>query len=237
MQWKILYSDPATAQENMDRDHRLLQEIAADGQPTIHFYEWIRPSVTYGYFINPSRYFSLDGLKKAGISLGHRPTGGGIVFHMADLAFSIIVPASCPAYSMNTLENYAFVNKRVAQAVVNLKKEITTTLLSKDQPSDIKCKNFCMANPTIYDVMVEGKKVGGAAQRKTREGFLHQGTLSLAMSDENLIKAILKEGNQVLEEMRRHSYPLLESPSNVQQLKHARNELQQLLISEFLRET
>ena len=36
-----------------------------------------------------------------------------------------------------------------------------------------------MAKPTPFDLVIEGKKVGGAAQRRTRKGLLHQGSLSV----------------------------------------------------------
>jgi lipoate-protein ligase A len=48
-----------------------------------------------------------------------------------------------------------------------------------------------MAKPTKYDVMWEGKKVGGGAQRRTKYGFLHQGTISLGRPDEEFLSGIL----------------------------------------------
>jgi lipoate-protein ligase A len=38
-----------------------------------------------------------------------------------------------------------------------------------------------------------GKKVVGAAQRKTRDGFLHQGTISLVQPEEEVIGAVVKD--------------------------------------------
>ena len=35
----------------------------------------------------------------------------------------------------------------------------------------------CFVNPTKYDIMLGGRKVGGGAQRRVREGILHQGSL------------------------------------------------------------
>ena len=37
--------------------------------------------------------------------------------------------------------------------------------------------NVCFANPVSADVMVNGQKVAGAAQRRTRSGLLHQGSI------------------------------------------------------------
>jgi lipoate-protein ligase A len=35
----------------------------------------------------------------------------------------------------------------------------------------------CFANPVHADVLVNGRKVAGAAQRRTRAGLLHQGSI------------------------------------------------------------
>jgi lipoate-protein ligase A len=37
--------------------------------------------------------------------------------------------------------------------------------------------NDCFANPVRADVLVDGRKVAGAAQRRTRAGLLHQGSI------------------------------------------------------------
>ena len=65
-----------------------------------------------------------------------------------------------------------------------------------------------MAKPTQYDLMVEGKKVGGAAQRRTKNGFLHQATIALALPPISLLQAVVKN-SAVIEAMQRGAYPLL----------------------------
>lgn len=232
MKWTVLHQGVDTAQNHMDMDQKLLKEISTLGHPLLRFYDWKGPCATYGYFIDPLHYLEPDGIKKIGLTLGRRPTGGGVVFHLTDLAFSVLVPAAHLAYSVNTLENYAFINTHVVRAVQGFTKKIAPTLLQKEsQPLDEASRNFCMAKPTIYDVMIEGKKIGGAAQRRTRDGFLHQGTISIAMPEEALLRTVLKTGTQVMEAMKEHSYVLADE----KQLKETRAELRRLLELEFLK--
>jgi lipoate-protein ligase A len=41
-------------------------------------------------------------------------------------------------------------------------------------------RHLCFANPVLADVMIDSRKIAGAAQRRTRAGLLHQGSIQLA---------------------------------------------------------
>ena len=47
-----------------------------------------------------------------------------------------------------------------------------------DGPQGRGCsRHLCFANPVSADVMIDGRKIAGAAQRRTRAGLLHQGSI------------------------------------------------------------
>ena len=68
-------------------------------------------------FYRSGRHLDLKALEASGLHLARRPTGGGIIFHLTDFAFSVLIPANHPSFSQNTLENYALVNRPVAFAI------------------------------------------------------------------------------------------------------------------------
>jgi len=41
-------------------------------------------------------------------------------------------------------------------------------------------RHLCFVNPVSADVMIDSRKIAGAAQRRTRAGLLHQGSIQLA---------------------------------------------------------
>ncbi len=96
-------------------------------------------------------------------------------------------------------------------------------------PWDSQCKHFCMAKPTKYDVMWEGRKVAGAAQRKTKKGFLHQGSIALVMPPPEYLEHILLPGTKVHEAMQAHTCPLLGKAASKEQMDDAKQRLRQLL--------
>lgn len=198
-----------SAEKIMRFDGNLLENLDPNGKPILHFYRWAKPSATYGYFISPEKHLDLKKAEEKGLALARRPTGGGIIFHIWDLAFSFLMPSGHPAFSENTLENYRFVNEAVLAAMKSLFPLNQAELIAEEGKSQgSECRNFCMAKPTQYDVVFEGLKVAGAAQRRRKQGYLHQGSISLAYPKVDLLKAVLLSEKEVLQAMKLTHSPL-----------------------------
>jgi lipoate-protein ligase A len=229
--WKIIDTGVQSAEENMHFDSELLGNADTFASPVLHFYDWQKDSATHGYFTDPAKLLNLEAAKKLSLNLARRPTGGGIVFHIWDLAFSVLVPSHCPEFSMNTMENYGFVNRAVLACIKEFLDGNPPLLLSPDDhsPWDSNCSHFCMAKPTQYDVMWEGRKVAGAAQRRTKKGFLHQGTIALILPPLEYLEQILLPNTQVKEAMQAHTCPLLGKSATSIELAEARKHLRLLL--------
>lgn len=223
---RVLDTGKASAEENMRLDAELLENL--ESESILHFYEWDKQSISYGYFVKPEQFLNLEKVKEQRIDLARRPTGGGVVFHLWDFAFSVLIPASSPNFSLNSLENYAYVNSAVLDAVQKFLGEKTTMeLIPQDAESwDAKCSSFCMAKPTKYDVVLSGRKIAGAAQRKTKRGFLHQGTIALVMPPEDILRSLLLPEGKVADAILAHTFPLIQ---NFSQIEHAKQELKALL--------
>jgi lipoate-protein ligase A len=235
MKWQIIDSGDLSPAAIMAKDADLLSQLTPLSSPILHLYEWDRPCLTYGYFTCPADYLHLDTLERYGIEAVRRPTGGGIIFHLTDLAFSLLIPVHHPKFSLNTLDNYAFINQHVAQIVAHfaVQQKQPELLIKELNCLNSACQGFCMAKPTQYDLMREGKKVGGAAQRRTKQGLLHHASLSLTFPPENLLREVLRNHAQVLPAMQENSDYLLSSQVTQKELKEARRAIKQLLMSEI----
>lgn len=231
MEWLVIDSGKQLPEDIMNKDKALLNQMGQNPRPLLHFYTWEGSCLTYGYFIDPSKHLHMHAIESNKIKIARRPTGGGIVFHMTDFAFSILLPTLHPRCSLNSLENYAFINAIVAEAVSPLgehkKGKLWCCENKKNQDP------FCMAGPTQYDIVVEGKKMGGAAQRRTKTGLLHQGSISLAFPPEELLRQVLKNKN-ISTTMRGNSYVFLEDNWTNEQLSHLRQGVKQNIIERFL---
>lgn len=236
MGWKILDTGIDAPEVIMQKDKDLLDTLHLEKDPILHLYEFAPRSATYGHFLKLEEFFDLNKVKEEKMHFAKRPTGGGVIFHLWDFAFSALIPATHLRFSHNTLENYATINNPVLAAVEEFLKKAGCELTPDDGAIlGPGCKSFCMAKPTKYDVMLEGKKVAGAAQRKTKGGFLHQGSISLILPSQKLLSSILLKDLTVVEGMMAFTYPLLGEGASEKELISGRKEIKEILTKNLTR--
>jgi lipoate-protein ligase A len=176
---------------NMAIDEALLEFVTA---PTLRVYGWDHPALSFGYF---GRFADVANEKR---DLVRRWTGGGIVFHGDDLTYALIIPAGAEAFA----ESSAVIYERVHSALVNaliqvghaaeLSSAAAVDLSRRSQakaedrpelPADdgataresADARDECFAKPVRADVLIGGRKIAGAAQRRSRRGLLQQGSI------------------------------------------------------------
>lgn len=171
-----IYHDevPRSAAMNMAIDEALLESAKA---PSIRFYRWDHPALSFGYF---GRFADVAGHN---CDLVRRWTGGGIVFHGDDLTYSIVIPSSDAAFSESSMSIYEKIHQALRDALfatgqTAVVAAIGDRVVHRASISGISDAGYnCFANPVRADVMVNGRKVAGAAQRRTRRGLLQQGSI------------------------------------------------------------
>ena len=156
----------------MSIDEALLETAR---MPTIRFYSWLSRALSFGYFGK----FSDVAIYAAERDLVRRWTGGGIVFHGADLTYSIVIPANDPVFDESSIAIYERIHRALAHALKGIGKhaELVGSARCADRTPQRGVPNNCFANPVRADVMMDGRKIAGAAQRRTRLGLLQQGSI------------------------------------------------------------
>lgn len=186
----IIETKKKSAHYIMQKDENLLNNLK--DEPILHFYEWETDSLTYGYFIDIEKYINIKKAEEKKLSYARRPTGGGIVFHLWDLAFSFLMPSKCDFFFENSLDNYKFVNNITLDAV---KEFLSDGFLLERETAEQKLSfaNFCMAKPTKYDLIYNNRKIAGASQRKKNKGYLHQASICLVPPDLTYLEDVIIE--------------------------------------------
>lgn len=174
-----IYHDerPHSAAMNMAIDEALLEFTAI---PIIRFYRWRSPALSFGYFGK----FSDVAVYAAERDLVRRWTGGGIVFHGEDLTYSIVIPPSDPVFAESSIVIYERIHRALAHALNQVGQRaivaggVDPGGIAFSKHAAVSASGYnCFANPVRADVLMDGRKIAGAAQRRTRRGLLQQGSI------------------------------------------------------------
>jgi lipoate-protein ligase A len=191
-----IYYDAAThsAVMNMSIDETLLETAVG---PTIRFYRWRSAALSFGYFGK----FSDVAIYATERDLVRRWTGGGIVFHGDDLTYSIVIPASDSVFGESSMMIYERIHRALCAALASSGQDAELASVAalcerrKSRKGDLQIAQRrtgdrrsletaicdrgynCFANPVRADVMMDGRKIAGAAQRRTGHGLLQQGSI------------------------------------------------------------
>jgi len=137
-------------------------------RPILRVYGWARPAVTFGYFERWEPVVAAF----PGREWVRRWTGGGIVPHGADWTYSLIVPRSDGFARVTAGESYRLIHELLGEAM--RAEGVQAGVTPQAAP---KVSQACFENPAQYDLLAAGQKIAGAAQRRSRFGMLHQGSV------------------------------------------------------------
>ncbi|RYD60949.1 MAG: hypothetical protein EOP84_36320 [Verrucomicrobiaceae bacterium] len=165
---RVLDPLPHSAALNMAIDEVLLLHASA---PLLRVYRWKSPAVSFGYFGKVAEIETAW----PGRELVRRWTGGGVVPHGEDFTYTLIVPRDSAFARETPLTSYAAIHERIARLLAEqfrMNAELAPMAAQK-------VSNACFENPAQHDVLIGAEKVAGAAQRRTQNGLLHQGSLQV----------------------------------------------------------
>lgn len=167
-EWFVLDSGPCEPAFNMALDEALLEAAPRLGRPVLRFYGWSAPAATFGYFQRYVEVARATGLRP----LLRRPTGGGLVSHAADWTYSLAISAAHPWHGLRAPASYRRMHEWLQAAFARLGLETELAPQSHHpRPGE------CFVGHELDDVLWQGRKVAGAAQRRTRTGLLIQGSV------------------------------------------------------------
>lgn len=167
MKCRLIDGGASDAYYNMGLDESILECVSAGrSPPTLRFYAWRPPAVSIGYFQGIREEVDLDSCFRDGVDVVRRLTGGGAVYHDAELTYSIIAPES--AMPEDILESYRHVCKGLIIGLAELK---------------VKAE-FASLN----DITSGGRKISGNAQTRRMGCVLQHGTIILSVDVERMFR-------------------------------------------------
>ncbi|MBM4005466.1 MAG: lipoate--protein ligase family protein [Planctomycetes bacterium] len=177
MEVRLIVDRPASGSWNMAVDHAMLVTAAETRSATLRFYEWIEPTVTLGYFQN---YLSGDAhATSRSCPRLRRATGGGAIVHDCELTYALTVPTSQARDSDISSHWYRVMHQGLIKALAEI--GLLADEVRESDPGR-PTSYLCFQRRSIGDVVFQGHKICGSAQRRRHGALLQHGSLLLRRS-------------------------------------------------------
>ncbi len=187
---------------NMAADELLFREaqMKTDNEAVIRLYGFDSQAVTVGICQKLKNDASLMDYFKENTDFTRRITGGGAVLHNDDLTYSIITHNTFHP-SFNRIDtSYQVIHSSIKNAARKIGKNI---YFHDKSDNNFMGTKECFINPVKNDLMYNGQKIAGAAQKRRRGYILHQGSI--------LLRPFLRNGETFLNLFQRMSDALIDS--------------------------
>ncbi len=162
-----------SAAHNMAIDEALIENFQEDDLPILRLYTWDKDAFSIGRFQDTH---DIENFTDFGVNFTRRVTGGGLLLHGFDLSYSLILPTRLLT-NKSVKESYEYICAFLLHFYAKLGFEAN---FAKDIMNEKFSKSaFCQVGYEPYDIIIEDKKVGGNAQRRTKNFIYQHGSIPL----------------------------------------------------------
>ena len=170
--FRLILTGKDSAKMNMAKDETLVKSYEENDLPILRLYTWEK-SFTIGVSQKFEEYAYLSDYKK---NYAKRITGGGVLFHGHDLSYSLILPVSYMK-GLSVKESYEKICTFILEFYNSL--GLKSIYAKDDKNITLSKSSFCQVGYEAYDILVNGKKIGGNAQRRTKKLIFQHGSIPI----------------------------------------------------------
>lgn len=176
----FFFEEHPSGAENMARDQALLDRAIAGEGPFLRVYGWARPTLSLGYFQNLEEVAEAGEAERLDVDVVRRFTGGGAILHHLEVTYAIALPASHPWAKLDVNDSYL----AITRPLLDLLRDhgVDAKFRGGDDPA-VKTAN-CFAGAACPDIVVQGRKLFGSAQRRREGAVLQHGSLLLNIDED-----------------------------------------------------
>jgi lipoate-protein ligase A len=187
--------EPATGLHNMEVDEAMLREAEHCKSLVLRVYRWANPTLSLGHFQRNDDVPTDAAWGR--IDRVTRKTGGGAIVHDRELTYSLVIPHTPHHDGQQSSEiPLAFGTKGPSEMVyraihAGLVSGLQQLGLNADLSEQCTCKAdgvtanqsfLCFERRSPVDIVIDGVKVVGSAQRRSQFGLLQHGSVLLRRS-------------------------------------------------------
>ena len=171
---RLLPFGSADGPTNMAADEAMLESASDRGVASLRFYTWTGPTITLGYFQLASAVQAVPGK----LPWVRRSTGGAAIVHHRELTYALALP---DLMEWRSNESWICRFHHLLRDVL-AEHGIESHLVICGEERKLG-EVLCFLHQTPGDLLIQGAKVAGSAQRKRKGALLQHGSILLARSE------------------------------------------------------
>ena len=177
--WRFIPDGFSSPFSNMATDEVLLEFYSAGKiKPTFRVYGWSPGGFSLGYFQNARDVLNIDKCQREDVPFVRRMTGGSVIYHKGDISYSLVCSRKDLGIKGSLLDSY----KIVSSFLIRFYRRLGLEVEFAGSKSRTAGEGFCSQAREIYDIVIEGRKIGGSAQRRRRDILFQHGSIPLQNS-------------------------------------------------------
>ena len=161
-------------------DEALLRHFdPAHSLPVLRLYGWEPPAFSLGRFQKGEEALDLERCRAAGVAVVRRITGGGMIYHAEELTYAVVcAPAQIPG-GRGVKESFRTLTRFLLHFYAGL--GLGASWARERHPAEGLGRRtpLCFAGREEYDILVDGRKIGGNAQRRLKDVIFQHGSIPL----------------------------------------------------------
>jgi lipoate-protein ligase A len=179
--WRLIDTGPLSGPENMAIDAALLDcFVPGESLPVLRLYGWEPPAFSYGRFQRVADIIDLEKCRENGIAVVRRITGGGVIYHAAELTYSL----ACPTDFVGNCRSVKDAFFHLTSFLLGFYRELgLDPVHAVDHFGGARQLGgrtpLCFAGIESCDILLAGKKIGGNAQRRLKNAIFQHGSIPL----------------------------------------------------------
>ncbi len=174
--WIFVITKNITPAMNMALDSVMWNIAKAKPDTAIlRFYTWKPSGVSLGANQKPENIVDVEFCKEINIPVVARITGGSAIFHDKEITYSFSA-TNDEEFFPGPMSSYEKICGALKSGLKNLGIDVGWRGISIGKEPSLTNRD-CFSLSTRHDLVIDGKKIIGSAQRKDRTSFLQHGSL------------------------------------------------------------
>ena len=192
--WRLIDTGPLDGPANMALDEALLACFEAGrSQPILRLYAWDPPALSIGRYQDAAAALKLELCEADRVPVVRRMTGGGLIFHAQELTYSIVCAPGQIGEGAGVKDGF----RRLCAFLLGTYRRLGLEAafagdLNRTGERLGERTAFCFAGKEEFDVLVQGRKIGGNAQRRLRGAILQHGSIPLQSRVQDAVRYLVE---------------------------------------------